>query len=90
MWSSLTTAASGSGQTAKNAADILFETAKDLDKLQADVVAMGAKEVEDKAKGPWALAIRLESMIAAAPSVTDPDAALTYGALRKHSNRCAC
>jgi len=72
----------GSGQTAKNAADVLFETAKDLHKHQADVVAMGAKEVEGNAKGPWALAIRLESMIAAAPSVADPDAALTYGQLQ--------
>lgn len=65
------------------ASDNLYETAKDLAGNKKMVVDY--KEGGDKAtsaKMPWALALRLEKMLLAAPSPFEPSSALTYGQIQ--------
>ena len=71
------------------AADMLYETAKDLkgnlDSLlkHADAAANDpAAEKPAGAKLPWALALRVEQMLRGAPDPRDASAALTYGQLQ--------
>jgi hypothetical protein len=70
------------GQTPQEAAaaDVLYETAKDLGANKKMVVEHeeGAEKAES-AKMPWALALRLEKMLLLAPSPQEPSSALTYG-----------
>jgi len=62
------------------AADVMMETAKDLTAHKKLVASMPAMDDQDgAAKGPWALASRLEKMLEAAPSPGDDTAAITYG-----------
>merc|ERR1712060_494961 len=61
------------------AADILFETAKDLG-AQKEAVMTPPKD--QGPKGPIALVECLERMVAAAPSAVNPNSAMTYGQLQ--------
>lgn len=65
------------------AADVMYETAKDLSNHKDVITSMPTEADKDMAaKGPWALALRLEKMLAAAPRPEDPDAAMTYGQIQ--------
>jgi glutathione S-transferase len=70
-------------------ADVLYETAKDLGEHSAAVTgyAGGARvsdpnEEDGAAKGPWALILRIETMLEAAPDPVDADAALSFGQMQ--------
>ena len=64
------------------AADTLFETAKDLGAHKDAIAAPPPAAERGGAKGPWALAARLEALLEAAPAAGDDAAALDYGQLQ--------
>ena len=69
--------------TEEVAADVMYETAKDLGSNTKVVVEYeeGGEKAES-AKMPWALALRLEKMLLLAPAPQEPSSALTYGQLQ--------
>jgi len=75
----------GANEQEECAADIMYETAKDLKSHKETVASMPTKEkqqIEGQHKGPWALAKCIETMLGRAPDPRDPDAAMTYGQLQ--------
>ena len=73
----------GGGGVARVRSDTLFETARDLKAHKKEVIGPrdAAAEEEMKPKGPWALAKRIEAMLALAPRAEDPASALSLGQL---------
>lgn len=74
----------GGNQAARLAADVLYETAKDLKAHKLAIVAdlSPDAETQTQAKGPWALAKRIERMLSTMPDVGEPGAAITFGQLQ--------
>jgi hypothetical protein len=72
----------GMTQTEEVMADVLFETSKDIDRQMEMLCAAAGDNQENKdmaAKGPFALAVRVEKMLSSMSDPRDHTAVLNYG-----------